>query len=157
MISKTFRYAFLTCTLAYLIAAVLLFIFSVGQTGWNRIDSNTVMTLTSGLTLALSEFQWWGSFYYLAILVPWIGSSLVLVILLYLVSAGFRLRRLLGGLSVFAYYLAMFLAFIIHGLTSGWGDVGYYLLWLWPVAGFGLGYLAATIAEKILKPDFRLT
>lgn len=153
---KSFKYGFTTCTLAYLMAAVLLFIFSVAQTGWSRIDNDLVTVLPSGLTLALSEFKWWGDFYYLAILVPWLGSTLVLALLLHWFNGGARRRRLLGGLSVLAYYFALWLSIIIPLLVRyGWhirGDMGYadYLAFLlWPVCGFGLGYLSATIVERV--------
>lgn len=151
---KTIIYAFSTCTLAYALAAVLLFIFSVGQTGWSRIDNYMVTFLASGLTLALSEFTWWGGLYYMAILVPWFGSTLVLVLLLLWFDGGARRIWIFGGLSVFAYYLAMFLVFIIGGLIHGWGDVGYLFFPIWLVAGFGLGCLSAIIVEKIFKLKF---
>ena len=145
---KTVRYSFLTCTIACLLAAILfIIIFAI-----NGIDCKYIIKdLLTGLTLALSEFTWWGDFYYLAFLVPWISSSLVLILLIYGFDGGVRRRQLLGGLSFFTYYLAMFLAFIIHGLIRGWGDVGYQLFPLWLVGSFGLGYLATTIVERILK------
>jgi len=148
---KIFKYAFLTCTIAYFIAAVLLFIFSIGQTGWSRIDNDAGTFLLSILTLALSEFQWWGDFWYLAVLVPWLGSSLVMVLLMIWLNKGAGHRRLLGGFSIFAYYLAMILVFIIHGLIDGWGDIGYEFFPLWPLGGFVLGCLSAWIADKIIK------
>jgi hypothetical protein len=153
-VGKNVSYSFFICTLAYLIAAVILLLVSVAQTGWSRIDTDTGKILSSGLTLALSEFPWWGGFYYLAILVPWLGSSLLLVGMLYLFNKDATRRRLLGGLSLFAYFFSMFLAFIVNGLISGWGDIAYPLLCLWPVGGFGLGYLAVFLVEKVLPPQF---
>jgi hypothetical protein len=132
----------------------MLFIGSIAQTGWGRIDSDTGVFLSSGLTLALSEFPWWGGYYYLSILVPWLGSSLLLVIMLYLFDKDAGRRRLLGGLSLFAYFFSMLLMFIVKGLISGWGDIAYYLMWLWPVGGFGLGYLAVFLVEKVHEPQF---
>ncbi len=108
----------------------------------------------SGLTLGLSEFRLWGDFNYLASLVPWLGSSLVLTLLMRWFNSESKRRRLLGGLSIFAYYFVMFLVFIIMGLIVGWGDIAYSLLILWPLVGFGLGYLAVVIAEKVLKYKF---
>jgi len=158
---KTVKYAFFTCTLAYLIAAVLLFIFSVAQTGWSRIDNDIVTFLPSGLTLALSEFKWWGGFYYLAILVPWLGSTVLLVLLLHWFKGEARRRRLLGGLSVFAYYIVIWLSLVIEELVRYGGEIrgdigyiGYLMFLLWPVCGFGVGYLAAILVERILKPQF---
>ncbi|MDP3880245.1 MAG: hypothetical protein Q8Q07_08105 [Dehalococcoidales bacterium] len=149
---KRISYAFFTCTLAYVLAAIIIFILSVAQTGWERIDSDAGTFLISALTLALSEFSWWGDFYYLAILVPWLSSALMLILLVYLFK-GAGPRRVLGGLSIGAYYLAMFLVFIINGLIGGWEDITYPLLMLWPLAGFGLGYLATFILEKMVMPQ----
>ncbi len=146
--AKIIRYSFLTSTLAYSMAAILLFIFSIAQTGWSRIDSNTVNILLSGLTLGLSEFQWWGDVYYLTFLIPWLAASLVMVLLMLWLNKGAGQRRLLGGFSIFAYYLAMFLVFLINGLIRGWGDIGYLFLPVWMIAGFILGYLAVVIIEK---------
>ena len=148
---KLFKYAFFTCTLAYLIAAILLVIFFAIE--GISVDY-IVRDLLTGLTLALSEFSWWGAFYYLSFLVPWLASSLVLVLLIYGFNGGARRRQLLGGLSICVYYIAMWLVFVIHGLIYGWGDIAYDLIWLWPLFGFGLGYLAATIVERVLKPQF---
>lgn len=158
---KTVKYAFFTCTIAYLIAAVLLFIFSIEQTGWNRIDNDIVTFLPSGLTLALSELKWWGDFYYLAILVPWLGSTLVLVLLLHWFNGEAKRRRLLGGSSICVYYFAGWLSLIIEELVRYGGHIrgdigwfGYLTFLIWPFIGFGLGYLATTIVERILKPHF---
>jgi hypothetical protein len=152
--AKIFKYAFFTSTVAYLMAAVLVFVYSIAQTGWSRIDSDIGTFLPSALTLALSEFSWWGDFYGLAVLVPWFGSVLVLALLMFWLDGGARRRRLLGGLSVGVYYLSMFLAFIIEALIGYWGDIAYSLLAIWPFAGFGVGYLAAFIVDKIMKPQF---
>jgi len=160
---KTVKYAFFTCTLAYLIAAVLLFIFSVAQTGWSRIDNDIVTFLPSGLTLGLFEFKWWGGFYYLAILVPWLGSTVLLVLLLHWFKGEAKRRRLLGGLSIGVYYFAMIMVYFIDKMATWWGhiippdflDILFYLMFfICPVCGFGVGYLAGFIVERILKPQF---
>jgi hypothetical protein len=56
------------------------------------------------------------------------------------------------------YYIALILVFAIGKLVSNWGyiavhqgDIYYLLLLIWPLAGFGLGYLSAWIADKIVK------
>jgi hypothetical protein len=151
--SKKLKYAFFTGTIAYAIAALLLFIFFAAQTGWGRSVNDIGLSLVSGLTLSLSEFGWWGDYYYLAFLVPWLGSTLVMALLLLWLKDRAVRRYLAGGLSVFIYYIAMFLAFTIHGLARGWGDVGYAFLPVWAVVGFGVGYASAAIVEKILKPQ----
>ena len=148
---KIVKYALLTCTIAYFIAAVVVFLLAVSQTGWSRIDHDTGTVMVSALTLALSEFGWWGNFYYLAVLVPWLGSSLLLILLLAWSRGRAKPAFLLGGLSVGVYYLAMFLAFIFAGLIGGWGDIAYPLLIIWPVVSFGLGYLSSLITGKIIK------
>ena len=146
---KSFKYAFLTCTLAYILFVIpLLIIFATLFRGSYEpmID---VRGFLSALTLMLSDFPWWGGFYYLAFLVPWLGSSCVLTLWIYSFNGGTRKRTLLGGFSIFVYYFAMWLVFIIHGLIYGWGDIAYHLFWLWPLFGFGFGYAAATIAERV--------
>lgn len=150
---KILKYAFLTGTIAYFIAAVVIFILSVSQTGWSRIETGE--TIVSALTLGLSEFGWWGNFYYLAVLVPWLGSTLLLALLLFWLDGGEGRRRLFGGLSIFAYYLAMWLAFVFHMIIFGRGDVAYPLLLIWPVAGFLLGYLSAIITDKMIESPVR--
>ena len=91
---KAFKYAFFTCTLAYVLAAILLIIFFAIE-GINA--KYIIKDLLTGLTLALSEFTWWGAFYYLALLVPWLGSSLVLVLLIYGFNGGAREGHYLVG------------------------------------------------------------
>ena len=139
---KSFKYGFTTCTLAYLLVAIpLLVLFATlfrGSYG-----------MLSILTLMLSEFPWWGDFYYLAFLVPWLASSCVLALLIYRFNGGARRRVLFSGFSIFVYYFAMWLVIIIYGLIYGWGDIAYDLFWLWSLFGFGFGYAAATIVERI--------
>jgi hypothetical protein len=147
---KIFRYAFVTCTTTYLIVAFIIFILAIIHHP-NWITSETRIFVVSSLTLALSEFSWWGHFYYLAVLVPWLGSSLLIVVLLAWSRGRMKPRFLPGGISAGAYYLAMFLAFIFAGLFHGWGDIAYPLLLIWPLAGFAIGCLSAWIADKIIK------
>jgi len=148
---KSFKYGFTTCTLAYLLIVIPLLVLFVTLLRGSYEPIIDVKGMLSALTLMLSEFSWWGDFYYLAFLVPWLASSLVMVLLMIWFNRGARRRRLLGGLSVFAYYLAMVFVFIIHGLIRGWGDIAYGLIWLWPLFGFGFGYAAATIVERIRR------
>jgi len=101
----------------------------------------------------LSAFSWWGESYYLAFLVPWMASTCVLALLINRFNRGLRGRALLSGFSVFIYYFAMLLVFIIHGLVFGWGDVAYSLIWIWPVVSFMFGYVAALIVEKGFKVE----
>lgn len=146
---KTFKYAFFTCALAYFLAAIPLVVFFAT---WGRSSSETIIAVKGvliALTLMLSEYPWWGDFYYLAFLVPWLASSCVLILLIYGCNGGARRRALFTGCSMFIYYFAMWLVFLIHGLIYGWGDIAYDLIWLWPLWGFGFGYTAATIAERV--------
>lgn len=144
---KSFKYGFTTCTLAYLLVVIpLLVLFAT----LFRVSYEPISSI---LTLMLSQFSWWGDFYYLAFLVPWLASSCVLTLLIYRFDGGGRKRALFSGFSMFIYYFAMWLVFLIHGLIYGWGDIAYDLIWLWPLCGFGLGYAAATIVERVLKPQ----
>jgi len=145
---KTVRDSFFTCALAYGFAAILLVILLAIQ---GIRDEYITQNISTGLTLALSEFSWWGEFYYLTGFIPWLFSSLILMLLIYGFNGGIRRRQLFSGLSVLTYYLVMVLAFIIEGLVHGWGDVGYQFFPLWLIVGFGLGYLAAIITGKVFK------
>lgn len=150
---KSFKYPFFNCTVAYFLAAILPAVFSAT---WGRGLSEPIINargMLSALTLMLSDFPWWGDFYYLAFLVPWLASSCMLTLLIYRFNGGARRRALFTGFSIFVYYFAMWLVFIIHSLIYGWGDIAYHLIWLWPLCGFGFGYAAATIVERISKPQ----
>ena len=107
----------------------------------------------SAFTLMLSEFSWWGDFYYLAFLVPWLASCCMLTFLVYRFNDGARKRALFAGFSILIYYCTVWLFFLVHGLTHGWGDIAYDLFWLWPLFGFGFGYVAATVVERVSKPQ----
>jgi len=71
--------------------------------------------------------------------------------LIYRFNGGARGRVLFSGFSIFVYYFAMWLFFLIHSLIYGWGDIAYDLIWLWPLFGFGFGWAAATIVERIRR------
>lgn len=150
---KSLRYGFTTCTLAYLLASVPVFVlFAALFRGLYEplVDTRGMLYF---LTLGLSDFSWWDNFYYLALIVPWIASSLALTLLVYRCDGGLGRRLLFSGLSIFVYYFAMWLTFMIHGLIFGWGDVAYYLIWLWPIFGFCVGIAASAIVEKAFRPQ----
>ena len=150
-IKKALKYGFITCALAYLLGAVLIvIIFANVYKGTYGLVFNGVAILHT-FTLMLSEFSWWGDFYYLAFLVPLLSSCCVLMLLVYGYGRIARRRALLTGFSIFIYYFAMCLVFLIYGLIYGWGDIAYNLIWLWPICGFSIGYAAATIVEKVSK------
>jgi len=158
---KLVAYSLFVSILAYIMAMVLLAVFYIEQTGWSRIGSGIFLFLLHGLTLALSEYEWWGGFYTIAGLVPWLGSTLVLTLLLYWFDGGVNRRRLLGGLSISVYYFAVWLTLVIEelvryggGIQGDIGWLGYLMFLIWPAAGFILGYLSVVIVEKVLKPEF---
>jgi hypothetical protein len=141
---KSFKYGFTTCTLAYFLVAVSLFILET--LWWRGLSAEPLIwvpSLMGFITGGLSQFSWWGDFYYLAPLVPWLASSCVLALLINRFNGGANRRALLSGFSVFIYYFAMWLAYR--------GDAFLPLIFLWPLFGFGIGYAAATIVERILK------
>ena len=151
---KSFKLGFTTCTVAYLLIVIpLLVLFATLFRGFYEpiVD---IRGMLSFLTLMLSEFSWWGDFYYLAFLVPWLASSCMLTLLIYRFNGEARRRALFTGFGMFVYYFAMCLVFLIHGVIHGWGDIAYGLIWLWPLCGFGFGYVAASIVERVLKPQF---
>lgn len=148
---KAFKYGFTTCTIAYLLIAIPpLVLFATLFRGLYEpvVDIRGVLSF---LTLMLSDFSWWGNLYYLAFLVPWLASCCVLALLIYRFNGGARRRALFSGFSIFIYYFAIWLMFIVHGLIYGWGDIAYEFIWLWLVFSFGFGYAAATIVERALK------
>ena len=148
---QAFKYSFITCTLAYFLIAIPIFIlYATIFKGSYEPIIDTVGFL-SFQTLMLSTFSWWGESYYLAFLVPWMTSTCVLALLINGFNRGSRGRALLSGFSVFVYYFAMLLVFIIHGIIFGWGDVAYGLIWIWPVSGFIFAYAAALVVEKGFK------
>jgi hypothetical protein len=158
---KTCRYALLTCTIAYVIIAIVLFLFGFAQTGWSRVDSDVGVFLLGSVTLVLSEFPFWGSFSGLAILVPWLGSTLLLMVFINLFADTLKKRRVFAGTSIGIYYLVMMLVFIGGKIITNWGridvnpgDIAYALFLIWPLGGFGAGYLSALITDKILKKQF---
>ena len=146
---KSFKYGFTTCTLAYLLVVIPLLVLCATLFRGSYAPIVNVRGMLELLTLMLSEFPWWGDFYYLAFLVPWLASSCVLTLLIYRFNGGARRRVLFSGFSIFVYYFAMWLVILIYGLIYGWGDIAYELIWLWPLFGFGFGYAAAIIVERV--------
>lgn len=147
---KAFKYGFTTCTLAYLLASVPVFVlFATLFRGLSEpiVDIGGILHF---LTLGLSDFSLWDNFYFLAPLVPWIASSCVLALSIYRFDGGTGRRVLLSGFSIFIYYFAMCLVFMVHGVFFGWGDMAYDLIWLWPICGFGVGSAASAIVEKLM-------
>ena len=151
---KALKYGFIICTFAYLLVVITLLILFATLFRGSYEPIVDIQSLLSFLTLMLSEFSWWGDFYYLAFLVPWLTSCCVLTLLIYRINGAARTRALFTGFSVFIYYFAMWLVFLIHGFVYGWGDIGYDIIWLWPVCGFGFGYVAAIAVERVFKPQF---
>ncbi|MFC1967919.1 hypothetical protein ACFLVX_00815 [Chloroflexota bacterium] len=148
---QAFKYSFIACAVAYFLIAIPIFIlFAALFRGSYEPIIDTVGFL-SFLTLMLSSFSWWGEFYYLAFLVPWLTSTCILALLINHSNRASRSRALLTGLSVFIYYFAMLLVFMIQGFIFGWGDVAYDLIWIWPVCGFLFGCAAALIVQKGFK------
>ena len=136
---KSFKYGFTTCTLAYLLVAIPLLVLFATLFRGSYEPVVDIRGMLSILTLMLSEVL--GDFYYLAFLVPWLASSCVLTLLIYRFNGGARRRVLFSGFSIFVYYFAMWLAYR--------GDAGHFVIFLWPLFGFGFGYAAATIVERV--------
>jgi len=88
-------------------------------------------------------------------LVPWLGSTLLLVLALLIFGLeGGTKRRLLSGLSLGVVFLAVWLWSFMQSLIQ-WHHVNVSPAnAIWLLAGFGAGYLAAFIADKIMKPKF---
>jgi hypothetical protein len=155
---KIIRYALVTCLIAYILVAIVMFIFAVSQTGWSRVDSDTPKFIVDMLTLGLSNYSWWGDIWFLAALVPWLGSSLVLGLVLKRFARTAGRRTLWGGLSVAIYYIVALLVLGIGKLITNWGnievhpgDFAYVLFLIWPIGGYVVGYFAVMITDKIVK------
>ena len=148
---QAFKYSFITCTLAYFLIAIPIFVLYATLFKGTYEPIIDTAGFLSFLTLMLSDFSWWGDSYYLAFLVPLMASTCVLALLINRFNRGSRERALLSGFSVFVYYFAILLVFIIHGIIFGWGDVAYGLIWIWPVIGFIFAYAAALVIDKGLK------
>jgi hypothetical protein len=158
MMSKIIRYALLTSLIAYIIAAFAAFIFSISQSGWSHVDGNNARFTVDMLTLGLSNYTGWGNLWYLAAPVPWLGSALVLGLVLKRFARTAGRRALWGGLSVAIYYVVVLLVLAIGKLITNWGnidvnpgDVAYVLLLIWPVGGYIVGYFAAMVSDKVVK------
>jgi hypothetical protein len=155
---KIIKYALLTSLIAYIMAALAACFFYHSQSGWSHVDGDNVRFTVDMLTLGLSNYTGWGDFWYLAALIPWLGSSLVLGLVLKRFARTAGRRALWGGLSVAIYYVAVLLVFAIGKLITNWGnidvnpgDVAYVLLLIWPVGGYIAGYFAAMITDKVVK------
>jgi hypothetical protein len=155
---KKILYALLTCFTAYLIALVVMFLISLTQSGWSQIGDDNVTFMMDLTTLGLYGYSFWGSLGGLAILVPWLGSSLALALLLQRFNATTGKRWQMGGASLAAYYAVMLLVLLIRNLVTNWGnievhpsDFAYALLVVWPLGGFVVGYISAAITDKIVK------
>ncbi len=155
--AKIIKYSLVTSFIAYLIGAIALFIFNIAEMGWSPINANDAGFVVNMLTLGFADYPGWGDLWYLAVLVPLLGSALALAS--FLVWRGTERRRWLwGGLSVAAYYVIRLLAFGIGKLIAFWGDIevqpgdfAYALLLLWPAGGFILGYVASTITDTVVR------
>jgi len=155
---KNMKYALLTSFIAYLLASVAMFLFSLSQSGWSHVNGDNAKFMMDMVTLGLSNYTWWGHLWYLAVLVPFIFSALVLALALKLVTKAAGRRTVWSGLSVGIYYAVVLLVFTIGKLVTFWGnidvhpgDIIYIVLIVWPIGGFIVGYFAALISEKILK------
>jgi len=156
---KNIKYALLASFIAYLLALIAMFFFSLSQSGWSRVDGDNAKFMMDMVTLGLSNYTWWGAVWYLAVLVPWLFSALVLALALkYFVRTAGR-RATWGGLSLAIYYTLVLLVFAIGKLVAFWGDIDvnpgdlvYTVLIVWPIGGFIVGYFAATITDRIMKP-----
>jgi hypothetical protein len=155
---KIIKYALLTSFIAYLLATIAMFFFSLSQSGWSHVNGDNAKFMMDMVTLGLSNYPWWGGFWYLAALVPWLFSALVLALSLkFLVRTAGR-KATWSGLSVAIYYAVVLLVFALGKLIAFWGnidvrpgDLVYAVLIVWPVGGFIVGYFSASISDKIMK------
>jgi hypothetical protein len=155
---KNIKYALLASFIAYLLALVAMFFFSLSQSGLNHVSGDNAKFMMDMVTLGLSNNSWWGAFWYLAGLVPWLFSALVLALALKFFVRTDGRRATWSGLSVAIYYAVVLLVFAIGKLVTFWGhidahpgDLVYAVLIVWPIGGFIVGYFAAILTEKILK------
>ena len=91
-------------------------------------------------------------------LVPWLGSTLLLVLalLIFGLEGGAQRRRLLGGLSLGVVFLAVLFWSFMQNLVQ-WHHANVSpTTAIFLLASFGAGYLAAFIADKIMKPRFAI-
>lgn len=130
--SKIFKYAFFTSMGACLFIAVTYLIILT------FLESGGDLMISSFLRLSLLSAI-------LMFLVPWLCSTLFLVLALQIFGRGGGAKRrwLLGGLSVGVVHLAFYL----------WGNVSPFAA-IWALGGFGAGYLAAFIVDRIMEPEF---
>jgi hypothetical protein len=158
VMGKISRYVLVSCLIAYILAAIVMFLFALSQTGWSRVDSDTPKFIVDMLTLGLSNYTCWGDFWYLAALVPWLGSSLLLGLVLKRFARTAGRRAVWGGLSMAIYYIVVLIVLGLGKLITNWGnievhpgDFAYVLFLIWPIGGYVVGYFAAVITEKIVK------
>jgi len=155
---KNIKYALITSLIAYVLATVAMFFFSLSQSGWKSIDGDNAKFMMDMVTLGLSNYSWWGGAWYLAVLVPWLFSALVLALALKFIVRKAGRRATWSGISVAIYYAIVLLVFAIGKLIAFWGNIDvragdfvYAVLIVWPIGGFIVGYFAAILTEKILK------
>jgi hypothetical protein len=155
---KTIKYALLTSFIAYLLATIAMFFFSLSQSGWTHVDGDNARFMMDMVTLGLSNYPWWGSLWYLAVLVPWLFSALVLALAFILFARAAGRRAMWGGLSVAIYYAIVLLVFAFGKLIAFWGNIDvhpgdfiYAVLLVWPIGGFIVGYFAAMLADRLFK------
>ena len=135
--AKIFKYAFLTSTLACLFIAVPYLIIALFSLSGELMIS-TVLRMTLVYVF----------------LVPWLGSTLLLVLALLIFGLeGGTKRRLLSGLSLGVVSLAVWLWDFMQDLIQ-WHHANVSpTTAIWLLACFGAGYLAAFIVDKIVKPE----
>ncbi len=160
-VRKSILYSLVACAYAYMMAAVIIFLFGLAQTGWKQITGDFVYFIVNMLTLSLADFPWWGNVWYLAVLVPWLGSSLLFTLLLFRFNNSPRQRHLLGGGSTAIYYFVMFAVLVIGRIILWWGniqpqswlDIALYLIVfaVFVGGGFLFGFLSAVITDKVIK------
>ena len=140
--AKIFKYAFFTSTAACFFVAVPSLIIPLFLGSGGELMISTILRLH-----VIYVF-----------LVPWLCSTLCLVLALLIFGrkGGAKRRWLLGGLSVGVGYSVIFLWDVIESMSSGrWGRISTVGA-IWLLAGFGAGYLAAFVVDKIMKPEFNV-
>jgi hypothetical protein len=151
MTPKSIIYGLLSSALAYVLIALALILVTGFVNGWGTIGNDMV----PGLTLTLSEFKWWGNAGYVAPLIPWLGSAVVIILSVRRYGTTAMRRRLLTAFSIFIYYFIMLLYLLIAEL-AGHGEIRHTVRYdfiqftVWLPTGFIMGYLSAMIADKIV-------
>ena len=155
---KNIKYALLASFIAYLLATVAMYFFSLSQSGWSHVNGDNAKFMMDMVTLGLSNYTWWGAVWYLAVLVPWLFSAMVLALALKFFVRTAGRRATWSGLSVAIYYAVVLVVFALGKLVAFWGnidvrpgDLVYAVLIVWPIGGFIVGYFAATLTDKMMK------